>query len=95
MQVFFGVGAFHKDALEFLRKLKGKKLGTTELYSKLTVSTRKCHEYNNDFKFMGLISVEEERTEKGLRKLIGLTEKGEKVLAVIDSEGKKKKKKKK
>jgi hypothetical protein len=81
------VGSF-----EFLRKLKGKKMLTTQLYSLLRdVSTRKCNQYRNDFAFMELISVKEEKTKQGIRKLLSLTEKGEKVLEILKSKSKKKK----
>lgn len=75
---------FNEGSLEFLKKLKGKKLFTTQLYSLLKdVSTRKCNQFRNDLAFMELISVETEKTKTGIRKLLSLTEKGEKVLEII------------
>jgi hypothetical protein len=83
---------FNQASFDFLKKLKGKKLLTTKLYSLMKeLSTRKCHQYRNDLAFMGLIKVETEKTKQGMRKLLSLTEKGEKMLVIADSKKVKKK----
>ena len=75
---------FHKGSLEFLKKLKGKEMLTTHLYSMLDgLSTRKCNEYRNDLSFMDLIDVREEKIKTGIRKIISLTQKGEKMLEIV------------
>ena len=82
---------FNEGSLEFIKKLKGKKMPTTHLYSLLKkTSTRKCHQYRNDLAFMDLLTVETERTKQGVKKLLSLTEKGETILGIIKSEEKKK-----
>ncbi len=74
----------NEGSLEFLKKLKGKDMATTKLYALLKgVSTRKCHQYRNDLVFMGIVGINEERTKKGIRKIISLTKKGEKVIEIL------------
>jgi uncharacterized protein DUF87 len=86
----------NENSLEFLNKLKGKELLTTQLYSSLKdISTRKCHQFRNDFAFMQMINIKEERTKQGIRKMISLTEKGKKILAIIQPEKSQKKTSKK
>lgn len=83
----------NENSLEFLKKLKGKEMLTTQLYSLLKkFSTRKCHQYRNDFAFMQLINVKEERTKQGIRKMLSLTEKGEKILQILSQKKSAKKK---
>ncbi|MBD3164149.1 DUF87 domain-containing protein [Candidatus Woesearchaeota archaeon] len=81
----------NQGSLDFLKKLKGKNMPTTHLYSLLKkVSTRKCHQYRNDFAFMKLINVKEERNKKGVKKVLSLTERGDKILTVITAAKRKK-----
>jgi hypothetical protein len=83
----------NEGSLDFLNKLKGKEMLTTQLYTLLKdISTRKCHQYRNDFAFMELLKVKEEKTKQGIRKLLSLTEKGEKFLEILNQEKKKSKK---
>ena len=81
---------FNEGSLEFLKKLNGKSMPTTHLYSLLKkLSTRKCHQYRNDLAFMEILKIETEKTKQGVRKLLSLTEKGEKILEIVKKEAKK------
>ncbi len=81
---------FNENSIEFLKKIKGKELYTTKLYSLLKdISTRKCNQYRNDLAFMELIKIETEKTKQGIRKILSLTEKGEKILEIVEKKAKK------
>jgi hypothetical protein len=78
---------FNNGSLLFLKKLKGKKMATTQLYSLLNgISTRKCNQYRNDFLFMGLVAIETEKTKQGICKILSLTEKGGKLIEIVEKE---------
>ena len=81
--------SYHEDSLEFLKRLKAKKMPTTELYGKLkNASTRKCNQFRNDFMVMGIITVETERGSHGIRKILSLTDEGQKLLEIISAKEK-------
>ncbi len=82
---------FNEGSVDFIKKLKVKNMFTTQLYSLLKLSTRKCNQYRNDLAFMELIDVNEEKTKQGVRKILSLTEKGKKILEIVDTKNKKKK----
>jgi hypothetical protein len=63
----------HKDFMQVLRK---KALPTTQAYSRLKLSSRKCDRIKSDLIGQGLIEVEEIRNQRGRSKLLRLSEKG-------------------
>lgn len=63
----------HKDFMEVLSK---KELATTKVYEQLELSARKCDTLKKDLIGQGLIEVEEITNQKGLKKVLKLTEKG-------------------
>lgn len=65
-----------KAAKAFLKSVAKKQLPTTQVYTAIKVSGRKGDELKRELLELGLIQVVEERNEKGLKRMIRLTEEG-------------------
>ncbi|MBN1644640.1 DUF87 domain-containing protein [Candidatus Woesearchaeota archaeon] len=73
--------SFSKEQKKFLTYLKrNPKMGTAKVYEALKLSARKGNEIKKELESLGFIKVAEVKDQKGWRKVIQLTDLGEKAL---------------
>jgi hypothetical protein len=77
--------SFHEPAFNFLKYALEKRRTITEIYDVMGLSTRKCDEAKNDLLYRRLIAVEEEHSEKGLKKFVIVTNKGKEMFEYVQN----------